>query len=89
MSLGGSRGDVLRMVLRQGMMLALAGSAAGIGAALVLSRLMTSMLYGVHPTDPLTFAGVAIALSLVALLATYIPARRATRIDPVVALRYE
>jgi predicted permease len=89
MSLGGSRSHVLRMVLRQGMMLALAGSAAGIAAALLLSRLMTSMLYGVRPADPLTFAGVVIGLSLVALLATYVPARRATRIDPVVALRYE
>ena len=89
MSLGGSRGDVLRMVLRQGMMLALGGSAAGIAAALVLSRLMTSMLYGIRPTDPVTFAGVAIALSLVALIATYIPARRATRIDPMAALHYE
>jgi putative ABC transport system permease protein len=89
MSLGGSRADVLRMVLRQGMMLALTGSAAGIGAALLLSRLMASMLYGVRPTDPVTFAGVAIALCVVALLATYIPARRATRIDPMVALRHE
>jgi putative ABC transport system permease protein len=89
MSLGASRSDVLLLVLRQGMVLSLVGTAAGAAGALLLSRLMTKMLYGVRPTDPVTFAGVAIVLSLVALLASYIPARRATRIDPMVALRYE
>jgi predicted permease len=89
LSLGASRANVLRLVVRQGMVLALAGSAAGMAGALLLSRLMTNMLYGVRPTDPLIFAGVAIVLGLVALVATYLPARRATRIDPMVALRYE
>ena len=88
-SLGASRNDVLRLVVRQGMVLALAGSAAGIAGALLLSRLMTKILYGVPPTDPATFVCVAVLLGMVALLATYIPARRATKVDPMVALRYE
>lgn len=88
-SLGASPRDVLSLVVRQGMSLALGGSLAGIVVALPLSRLMTKLLYGVKPTDPITFAGVAFALGFVALLACYIPARRATRVDPIVALRYE
>jgi putative ABC transport system permease protein len=88
-SLGASRTDVLRLVVRQGMVLALAGSAAGIVGALLLSRLMTKLLYGVQPTDPLTFTGVAVLLTSVALAANYLPARRATRVDPIVALRCE
>jgi putative ABC transport system permease protein len=88
-SLGASRGDVLLLVVRQGMALALIGSAVGIAGALMMSRLMTNLLYGIKPTDPLTFMGVAILLILVAFAATYIPARRATRVDPLVALRYE
>ncbi|HXJ06166.1 MAG TPA: ABC transporter permease [Candidatus Acidoferrum sp.] len=88
-SLGASCNDVFRLVVRQGMVLALAGSAAGIAGALLLSRLMTKILYGVPPTDPATFVCVALLLAMVALLATYIPARRATRVDPLVALRYE
>jgi putative ABC transport system permease protein len=88
-SLGASRTEVLWMVLRQGMAQALAGTAAGVAGALVLSRLMAKMLYGVRPTDPVTFGGVATVLGLAALLATCVPARTATRIEPMVALRNE
>ena len=88
-SLGASRSEILVLVLRQGMLLALAGSAVGIVGALLLSRLMTKLLYGVPATDPLTFAGVAVLLLIVGLMASYIPARRATLVDPIVALRYE
>jgi len=89
LSLGATRADVLRMVLRQGMAQALAGSAAGVGGALFLSRLMSHMLYGVKPDDPLTFGTVAAVLGLAALAAICVPARRATRIDPMAALRQE
>ena len=89
MSLGATRGDVLLLVVRQGMWLALAGSVTGLAGALLLSRLMTKLLYGVQPTDPATFVAVATGLGFVAMLACYIPARRATRIDPVAALRCE
>jgi len=88
-SLGASRADVLRMVVLQGMGQALAGTATGVAGALLLSRLMARMLYGVQPTDPITFGGVAIVLSLVALLAACVPARKAIRIEPMVALRHE
>jgi predicted permease len=88
-SLGASRAEVLRMVVRQGMVQALAGTATGVAGALLLSKLMARMLYGVQPTDPVTFGGVAAVLSLVALLAACVPARKATRIDPMVALRNE
>jgi ABC-type antimicrobial peptide transport system permease subunit len=76
----------VRMILREGVSLAVAGTAIGLVGALVLSRLMTGLLYGVRPTDPLTFAGVALLLLAVAVCACYIPARRATRVDPIVAL---
>ena len=89
MSLGASQSDVLVLVVRQGMLLALAGSAVGIAGALVLSRLMTSLLYGVAPNDPITFAAVSSLLVIVALAASYIPARRAMRVEPMVALRHE
>ena len=89
MALGAQRRDVLGMVLRQGAALALIGVAVGIGVALGLTRLMASMLFGVTPHDPVTFACVAALLMAVALLACYIPARRATRVDPMIALRYE
>jgi len=89
MALGAQGGDVVQMVLRQGATMALVGVAIGIVAALGLTRLMTNLLFGVTPRDPLTFGLVAALLMLVALLACYVPARRAMKVDPVVALRYE
>jgi predicted permease len=88
MALGAQPANVLRMVIREGMLLAAAGIAAGIVGALALGRVLQSLLFEVKPTDPATFVSVAIALALVALVACYIPARRAMRVDPMVALRY-
>ena len=87
MALGAQIGDVRRMFLRHGLRLTVTGLALGIAVALVLTRVMSSLLFGVGPTDPITYAAVSVALAAVALLATYLPAHRASRIDPVVALR--
>jgi putative ABC transport system permease protein len=89
MALGAQGRDVLRMVVGRGMALVGVGLAIGLAFAFALTRYMTSMLYGVSAVDPLTYAGIALLLGAVALLASYIPARRATKVDPMVALRYE
>jgi predicted permease len=88
-ALGAQQRDVLRLVVGQGIVLAIAGAAVGVGVALGVTRYLKSMLYNVHANDPATMAGVAILLMFVALAACYIPARRATRVDPMVSLRYE
>jgi putative ABC transport system permease protein len=88
-ALGAQAGDVFKLIVGQGTVLALVGVVIGLGAAYGLTRLMSSLLYGVAATDPSTFVGVALLLLFVAFIACYLPARRATRIDPVVALRYE
>ena len=89
MALGAQVSDVLKLVLRQGMMLALAGVGIGVAGALALTRLMRGLLFGITPNDAMTFVVVAAVLTIVALLACYIPARRATKVDPLIALRYE
>lgn len=89
MALGAQPVDVLRLVIRQGMLLTFAGLVIGVLAGTFVTRVLTDMLFGVTPRDPITFVGVPVLLLVVAFLACYIPARRATRIDPLVALRYE
>jgi ABC-type antimicrobial peptide transport system permease subunit len=89
MALGAQKRDVMQNVLGQGASLAFAGITLGLLSAWMLTRVLTSLLFEVQPTDPLTFAGVAFAFCLVVLAACYIPARRATRVDPMVALRHE
>jgi ABC-type antimicrobial peptide transport system permease subunit len=89
MALGAPARRVHTMILRRGLSLSLIGLAIGLGGALAATRVMSSLLYGVGATDPLTFAGVAVILTVIALLACYLPARKATKVDPLVALRHE
>lgn len=89
MALGAQRGDVLRLVVRHGLFLTGIGLVIGLGLAFGAAQLLSSLLYGIRPTDPTTFIGVALLLCAIVLLACYIPARRATRVDPLIALRYE
>jgi putative ABC transport system permease protein len=89
MALGAQPGDILRSLLVEGARMAAFGVAIGIAASLVITRLMFSLLFGISATDPLTFVSLALLLAVAALVASYIPARQAMRIDPIVALRYE
>ena len=88
-ALGAQVGDVMKLVLKNGMALAVAGVVLGLAGAFALTRLMASLLFSVKPTDAVTFVTVSVCLLLTALLASYLPARRATKVDPLVALRYE
>ena len=89
MALGARESDVFRLVVGHGLTLGLVGVGLGVAGALVLTRFLTSLLYGIRPTDPLTYLVVSLVLAAVAALASYIPARRATKVDPMEALRYE
>jgi putative ABC transport system permease protein len=89
LALGAQKRNILSAVLRQGLQLAITGAVVGIVGAMIVARLMAGLLYGVRPTDPLTFGAVALLLIAVALFACYLPARRALRVDPMVALRHE
>jgi ABC-type antimicrobial peptide transport system permease subunit len=88
-ALGANRSDILKLVLGQGLRISLVGLVVGLAIALGVTRVIAAMLYGVKPTDPVTFGGVSVLLTAVALLASYLPARRAAKVEPLVALRYE
>lgn len=89
MALGATRGEVAALVMRDGLVMSIVGTALGLGAALPLMRSIASVLYGVSPADPLSYGVTAATLLIVALLATWLPARRATAVDPLIALRME
>ena len=89
LALGAQQGDILRMVLRKGLVLIAAGVLIGVGVSLGLTRFIASQLWGVSPTDPWTFAAVIVCILVVGLVACFLPARRATQVDPVITLRYE
>jgi ABC-type antimicrobial peptide transport system permease subunit len=89
MALGATRSTIVTLIVREGLLLIAAGAAVGLIVAAISTRLVTNQLFGVTPTDPLTYIAVTGALIVIALLACYIPARRASRVDPLVALRYE
>lgn len=88
-ALGAQRRDILSLIIRHGLVLTVIGLIIGLGIAFGAARLLSSLLYGIAPTDPTTFVGVAVVLGTVTILACYLPARRAMRVDPIVALRYE
>jgi ABC-type antimicrobial peptide transport system permease subunit len=89
MALGATPGGILGLIVRQGMGLALLGVGLGLAGAVAVTRFMSTLLFGVRPTDPLTFGSIALILTVIALLASYLPARRAARVDPMVSLRTE
>ena len=89
MAVGAEKGDILRLIVNDGLRMTLTGIAIGLAGTMATSSILKTQLYGVSPLDPLTFFGVALVLTLVAFAACYIPARRATRVDPIEALRYE
>jgi putative ABC transport system permease protein len=89
MALGAQQGQVLMLILKQGLILTLIGIGVGLVGALALTRVMSGLLFGVEATDPTTFTAIVLLLAIVSLIACYIPARRATRVDPMIALRYE
>ena len=89
MALGAQSGDLLRLVIRQGMRLVVIGVALGLAGAAAISRVVSSLLFGVSPLDATAFVGVSMLLAVVAMLACYLPARKAMKVDPIIALKYE